>query len=201
VRAPITEADENRIKAWIDREVATAGACIVSDYAKGVVSARVAAHMIRSARQANKPIVVDPKGSDYSKYRGATVVKPNIHEAERVTKLEINDEASLAEAGSRIATMLDGSAVLITRGPQGMSLFRAGEHPVHIPTVAHNVFDVTGAGDTVVSTLAVSLGAGASLFHATHLANWAASIVVGKVGTATVTLDELTRFAAGLQKP
>jgi D-beta-D-heptose 7-phosphate kinase/D-beta-D-heptose 1-phosphate adenosyltransferase len=129
------------------------------------------------------------------------VVKPNIHEAERVTKQEITGDKSLIEVGKTLAGSLDGSAVLITRGAQGMSLFRASQPPVHIPTVAHNVFDVTGAGDTVVSTLAIALAAGATLLQATHLANWAAGIVVGKVGTATVTLDELKNLAAGFSAP
>jgi D-beta-D-heptose 7-phosphate kinase/D-beta-D-heptose 1-phosphate adenosyltransferase len=191
VRHAMSEDDESRLTTWVEREIASAGACVISDYAKGVVSARVAEHLIQSSRKLGKPVIVDPKGADYAKYRGATVVKPNIHEAERVTKQEITDDKSLAEVGTKLATLLEGSAVLITRGPQGMSLFRAQEPPIHIPTVAHNVFDVTGAGDTVIGTLAVALAAGASLVQATHLANWAAGIVVGKVGTATVTLDEL----------
>ncbi len=196
VRTATAAGDEDRVVAWLEGEVPNAGACVISDYAKGVVSQRLAEHLIRLAGQHQTPIVVDPKGADYTKYRGATVVKPNIHEAERVTKQEITNESSLMDIGHKLAALLEGSAVLLTRGAHGMSLFRTGNAPVHIPTVAHNVFDVTGAGDTVVGTLAVALAAGATLEQATHLANWAAGIVVGKVGTATVSLAELRESAA-----
>jgi len=126
-----------------------------------------------------------------SKYRGATVVKPNLHEAERCAKMEITGEAALHEAAARLIELLGGSALLVTRGPDGMSLFRPGTEPWHVPAVVRNVFDVTGAGDTVAGTLAMGLAARAPLEQAIQLANRAASIVVGKVGTATVTCDEL----------
>jgi D-beta-D-heptose 7-phosphate kinase/D-beta-D-heptose 1-phosphate adenosyltransferase len=190
-RDPLPSATEDALLLWAVRHLANVDACILSDYAKGVVSPRLAQEFIRRARQAGKPVVVDPKGTDYARYRGATVIKPNIHEVERVLKQEIHDDADLLQAGSRLTASLDGTAVLITRGPRGMSLFRPGVAPVHIATVAHNVFDVTGAGDTVVATLAIALGAAVSFEQAVVLANQAAGIVVGKVGTATVTLDEL----------
>jgi D-beta-D-heptose 7-phosphate kinase/D-beta-D-heptose 1-phosphate adenosyltransferase len=194
-RAPLSVAEEDRLLQWVETRLPGVGACVLSDYAKGVVSPRVAEHLIQMARQAGKPVVVDPKGTGYAKYRGATVVKPNVHEAERFAKQEITDESSLLEVGRQLAEVLDGSAVLITRGAQGMSLFRSGFSPAHIPAVAHNVFDVTGAGDTVISTLAMALAAGSTPEQATHLANRAASIVVGKVGTATVTLEEIKNGA------
>lgn len=134
---------------------------------------------------------MDPKGTNYAKYRGATVVTPNVHEAERALNQEINNDADLLQVRRRLLAILEGSALLITRGPQGMSLFLDGERMVHIPAVARQVFDVTGAGDTVVSTLAMALAAGATLEQAAHLANRAAGIVVGKFGTATVTIEEL----------
>jgi D-beta-D-heptose 7-phosphate kinase/D-beta-D-heptose 1-phosphate adenosyltransferase len=190
-RAPLSATEEDRLLAWVETNLPRVGACILSDYAKGVVSARLAEHFVRMARQAGKPVIVDPKGSDYAKYRGATLVKPNVHEAERSANQEITSEASLAEVGRKLLNRLDGAAVLITRGSQGMSLFRKGRRPLHIPTVALNVFDVTGAGDTVISTLALALAAGATLEQGIHLANWAASTVVGKVGTATVSRAEL----------
>jgi D-beta-D-heptose 7-phosphate kinase/D-beta-D-heptose 1-phosphate adenosyltransferase len=191
--APLSVAEEDQLLAWVESSLPRAGACILSDYAKGVVSPRLAEHYIRLARRAGKPVVVDPKGTDYAKYQGATLVKPNLHEAEAVAKLAITGEASLLEASRQLLAVLGGTALLITRGAEGMSLFRDGVPPLHVPTVARNVFDVTGAGDTVISTLALALVAGAPLDQAVHLANWAASIVVGKVGTATVTLDELRR--------
>ena len=147
--------------------------------------------LIRLARQAGRPVVVDPKGADYTKYRGATLVKPNLHEAERSAGVEITGEATLREAAGRLIELLEGSALLVTRGADGMSLFRPGEAPLHVPAVVRNVFDVTGAGDTVAGTLAMALAAAGALEQAVQLANQAASIVVGKIGTATVTCDEL----------
>ena len=194
-RAPLSVSEEDRLLQWAEPRLPGVAACVLSDYAKGVVSPRLAEHLIRMARQAGKLVVVDPKGTNYAKYRGATVVKPNVHEAERFAKQEITGESSLLDIGRQLAGILDGSAVLVTRGAQGMSLFRNGSPPAHIPAVAHNVFDVTGAGDTVISTLAMALAAGSTVEQATHLANWAASIVVGKVGTATVTLEELKNAA------
>lgn len=182
---------EDTLLQWIERQLKEVSACVLSDYAKGVVSVRMAERYIRLARGAGKPVVVDPKGTDYSKYRGATLVKPNLHEAERASKLEITGETSLLEVGQRLSTILEGSALLITRGAEGMTLFRSGSPPVHIPTVARNVYDVTGAGDTVISTLALSLAAGGTLEQAAQLANMAAGIAVGKVGTAMVKREEL----------
>ncbi|HXG08811.1 MAG TPA: D-glycero-beta-D-manno-heptose-7-phosphate kinase [Gemmataceae bacterium] len=190
-RTPLAAPLENRLLQWIETHLDRADVCVLSDYAKGVVSGRLAEQTIRLARQAGKPVVVDPKGADYAKYRGATVIKPNVAETELFLKAEIRDERSLEEAGARLAEQLEGGAVLITRGPQGMSLFRAGRPPLHIPSAARDVFDVTGAGDTVIGTLALALAAGGTLEQAAHLANRAAGIVVGKVGTATVTPEEL----------
>ncbi len=190
-RAPLAAGLEDELLAAAEARLPGVEVCVISDYGKGLVSERVARQFIRLARLAGRPVVVDPKGTDYGKYRGATVVKPNVHEAEAVAKQPITDEASLREVGRRLLEILDGSALLITRGPQGMSLFRADADTVHLPTLARHVYDVTGAGDTVASTLALSLAAGGNLEEAMHLANRAASIVVGKVGTATVTPEEL----------
>lgn len=182
---------EDALLAWAEERLPQAGACILSDYAKGVITPRVAEGFIRMARAAGRAVVVDPKGPDYSKYRGATLIKPNVHEAERAAKHEITSEAGLADVGRKLSDLLGGAAVLITRGAQGMSLFRQGADPVHIPTVARNVYDVTGAGDTVISSLALALAAGADLEQAAHLANVAAGVAVGKIGTATVNRGEL----------
>jgi len=170
-------------------------ACILSDYEKGVVSPRLAERFISMARRAGKPVVVDPKGTNYAKYRGATVITPNLHEAQRALSREANDEADMLETGRLLLDVVEGSALLITRGAQGMSLFRNGSPPVYIPTEARNVFDVTGAGDTVVSTLALALAAGVSLEQAVQLANQAAGIVVGRPGTSTVTPEDLVNAA------
>lgn len=190
-REPLRMESEDILLDWIARRVAEADACILSDYAKGVVSKRLAENLIRLARQVNKPVIVDPKGVDYARYRGATVVTPNVGETEQASGHEINGDLDLQEAGQRLSRLLEGIALLVTRGPQGMTLFLDGLQTIHIPAVARNVFDVTGAGDTVVSTLALALAAGAALEDAARLANRAAGLVVEKVGTATVTRDEL----------
>lgn len=190
---PLSDAVEDQLLQWAEEKLPEVDACILSDYAKGVVSSRLAQGLIRMARNWGRPVVVDPKGTDYSKYQGATVVKPNVHEATQCAKREIHDTASLGEVGRTLADMLQGSAVLITQGPQGMTLFQSGSPPTHLPSMARNVFDVTGAGDTVASVLALALATGAALAPAAQLANRAAGIVVGKTGTATTTLDELRK--------
>jgi D-glycero-beta-D-manno-heptose-7-phosphate kinase len=190
-RCAISPALEDTLLAAVERHLPRAEACIISDYGKGVVTPRVSGELIRLARGAGCPVVVDPKGADYTKYRGATVVKPNLYEAEHSAKVEITGETSLREAAARLIELLGGSALLVTRGADGMSLFRPGAPPLHMPAVVRNVFDVTGAGDTVAGTLAMGLAARGSLELAVQLANRAASIVVGKIGTATVACDEL----------
>ena len=170
---------------------AATNTCVLSDYGKGVVTPRVAAEFLRCARQSSKPILVDPKGTDYRRYRGAALIKPNLREVEQVLGYPIHDEAALAEAGRRLAKVLPGTAVLVTRGPEGMTLFRFGEPALHVAAATRNVYDVTGAGDTVVGTSALALAAGAVLEEAVRLANQAAGIAVSKVGTAIVTRYEL----------
>jgi D-glycero-beta-D-manno-heptose-7-phosphate kinase len=190
-RAPLPRHTEDKLLRAAAACLENVDACVVSDYAKGVVSARFAEHLIASARRAGKPVVVDPKGTAYEKYRGATVVKPNVHEAGQVLNCEMDGIAALLRAGRDLLALLEGSAVLITRGAQGMSLFLDGVQPLHIPAEARDVYDVTGAGDTVASTLGLALAAGASLTQAARLANRAAAVVVGKVGTTAVRLHDL----------
>jgi D-beta-D-heptose 7-phosphate kinase/D-beta-D-heptose 1-phosphate adenosyltransferase len=165
--------------------------CVVSDYQKVAISRRVAQAAIQSAHGAGVPVVVDPKSRDFSLYRGATVVTPNLPEAERAANRECNGNRDLVLITRGLLRLLDGAAPLVTRGAEGMPLFRRGLPPVHIPTEAHNVFDVTGAGDTAGGTLALAIAAGLPLEEAAFAANAAAGLVVGKVGTATVTPDEL----------
>ncbi len=143
-RRPLPAALENDLLDWAAEQMTHADACILSDYAKGVVSQRVAAQFLALAQRAGLAVVVDPKGTDYAKYRGATVVKPNLHEAERMVKFEIATEADLDSAGQTLLGGLGGAALLITRGPHGMSLFEPGAEPVHISSAAREIFDVTG---------------------------------------------------------
>lgn len=190
-RAPVSPEIEKALLDWLATRIEQCDALVLSDYNKGVVTRRVAEGAIALAREVARPIVVDPKEVDVGKYRGATVVTPNLREARQIVQAPLEDEQDLCEAGKRLVDLLEGSAILITRGAAGMSLFLSGQEVVHIPADAQAVFDVTGAGDTVVGTLALGLAAGLSLVDAARLANRAAGIVVGKVGTATVSLDEL----------
>jgi D-beta-D-heptose 7-phosphate kinase/D-beta-D-heptose 1-phosphate adenosyltransferase len=125
---------------------------------------------------------VDPKGSDFGKYRGATLLKPNLHEAGLFLRREL--EGDVHEAGRKMLEALEVGCVLLTRGSEGMSLFRAGVEPLHVPAHAREVFDVTGAGDTVAATLALALASGAALEEAAQLASRAAAVTVGRVGTS-----------------
>lgn len=192
-RHPMSVDIEDALIKWIAAKLPSVDACVISDYGKGLLSERLTQVLIQAARQAGKPIVVDPKGTDYAKYRGATLVTPNVLEAERAAHLEVNGDGDLGHVAERLHDILEDSAVLITRGADGMSLYMNGEVPINIPTVARQVFDVTGAGDTVIGTLALALATGAPLELAVRLANIAAGVVVGKVGTATVSPNELAQ--------
>ncbi|HSW11227.1 MAG TPA: bifunctional D-glycero-beta-D-manno-heptose-7-phosphate kinase/D-glycero-beta-D-manno-heptose 1-phosphate adenylyltransferase HldE [Solimonas sp.] len=179
--------------AYVERfraQLAQAGAVVLSDYGKGTL-VDVAA-LISAAREAGKPVLVDPKGNDYRPYRGATLLTPNMSEFEAVVG-RCASEAELVEKGERLRSELDLQALLITRSEKGMTLIRPGHAPLHLPTEAREVYDVTGAGDTVIATLAAALAAGQDLAHACRFANLAAGIVVGKLGTASVTTSELQR--------
>ncbi len=182
---------ENALLRWAAQMMPSVGACILSDYSKGMVSPQLAQCFMELARDAGKPVIVDPKGTNYAKYRGATVITPNVHEAERATNREIHNTEDVLIVADLLLQQLEGTTLLMTRGAEGMSLLKEGAAPIHIPTVARAVYDVTGAGDTVVSTLALALAAGASLEQAARIANRAAGVVVGKLGTARVTPEEL----------
>lgn len=162
-------------------------AVILSDYGKGGL-----AHiqdMITAARRAEKPVLVDPKGSDYTRYRGATVLTPNRSEFRQVVG-PWTSELEMADKAGALREALDLDALLVTRSEDGMSLFEPSG-VTHVPAKAKEVFDVSGAGDTVIATMAVMLACGESLQSAMRVANSAAGVVVGKLGTATVTADEL----------
>ena len=171
-----------------------AGAVVLSDYGKGTL-AQVGS-MIQMARERGVAVVVDPKGTDFGRYRGATVITPNMSEFEAVVG-HCADEATLRTRGEALREAHDLGAVLITRSERGVTLLQKGQPALDLPTRARDVVDVTGAGDTVVAVLGAGLACGLSLPEATALANVAAGIVVGKLGTATVSLEEL---AAALRK-
>ncbi|WP_020484062.1 bifunctional D-glycero-beta-D-manno-heptose-7-phosphate kinase/D-glycero-beta-D-manno-heptose 1-phosphate adenylyltransferase HldE [Methylomonas sp. MK1] len=168
---------------------------VLSDYGKGTLSQ--VQQFIKLAKQLNKPVLVDPKGSDFSIYRQATLITPNLSEFEAVVG-RCADQQQIVESGMNLLNELELQALLVTRGENGMTLLSKDAEPLHLPTHAREVFDVTGAGDTVISVLAASLAAKKPLAEATQLANIGAGIVVGKMGTATVNTDELH---AALQGP
>ncbi|OWY27660.1 D-glycero-beta-D-manno-heptose-7-phosphate kinase [Herbaspirillum robiniae] len=167
--------------------VANYDVIIFSDYAKG--SLVNVAEMIATARQQGKRILVDPKGDDFARYAGASILTPNKSELVRIVG-QWKGEEDLTARAQNLRASLNLEALLLTRSEEGMSLYREGDVQ-HFPTMAREVFDVSGAGDTVIATLAVMLGAGASLVDAVTMANRAGGIVVGKLGTATVTREEL----------
>lgn len=164
---------------------------VIADYGKGVVTEQIVQAVVQNARQNRKVVLLDPKIGRFHLYRDVTVVTPNSQEATSASGIEIIDEASLKEAGERLLDRFNCEVVLITRGEDGMALFERGKEMILVPTTAREVFDVTGAGDTVIGVMGLVLAAGASFREAAELANYAAGIVVGKVGTATVSPDEL----------
>jgi len=165
---------------------------VLSDYAKGTLTDEFCRQIIHMANGAGKPVIVDPKSKDFRKYAGCQLITPNQHEAATASAISIDSVESLNQAGAKLMRDLPGASVLITRGPDGMALFQPGRsEPLTIPTEARKVFDVVGAGDTVIAALAVAMAADVPLPKAVQLANLAAGIVVEKPGTATVTFDEL----------
>jgi rfaE bifunctional protein kinase chain/domain len=187
VSAEVAEALLDKVREALEGSRAV----VVSDYDKGAVTPRLTSGVLRLARRRGVPVLVDPKLRHFRSYRGARVVTPNQGEAEQATGIRIRSEADLQAAGARILALLGCEAALVTRGELGMSLFAAGRRPVHIPTAAREVFDVTGAGDTVIAALGLAVAAGARLPEAAELANHAAGVVVGKLGTASATPGEV----------
>jgi D-beta-D-heptose 7-phosphate kinase/D-beta-D-heptose 1-phosphate adenosyltransferase len=187
----ISPAVERRLLKALGEELASCEALVISDYEKGTVTASVLGKVLPLARRRRVPILVDPKLRHFRRYRGVTVVTPNQVETEQATGLAVADEKGLLAAGRRILSLLRCRAALVTRGEHGLSLFERGRRPVHVPAAAREVFDVTGAGDSVIATLALALAGGATLAEAAGLANLAAGVVVGKVGTAQATPKEV----------
>lgn len=171
-----------------DAQVSDFGVVILSDYGKGALTNPQ--RLIQSARQHNIPVLVDPKGTDFERYRGATLITPNLSEFEAVVG-PCPDNTTLVAKARELLKRCDLQALLVTRSEKGMTLIERDQEPFHLPTRAREVFDVTGAGDTVISVLASSLAAQQTLRQSTVLANTAAGIVVGKLGTATASTEEL----------
>jgi D-beta-D-heptose 7-phosphate kinase/D-beta-D-heptose 1-phosphate adenosyltransferase len=182
--------DTDALQAQYQQALEHCDVVVLSDYGKGTLVA--IEQLIAAARAAGKPVLIDPKVHDFTRYNGATLITPNIAEFELVAG-HCADEQALIDKSNALLAQHDLEALLVTRGEHGMTLLRRDEPEFHLPTQAREVFDVTGAGDTVISVLAAALAAGEELRSATALANLAAGIVVGKLGTASVSVPELRR--------
>jgi len=190
---PIKDSVARKVMSFIERIIDDIEAVLIEDYGKGLITPKLLSSLIPLAKKKRKIIAVDPKEEHFSYYKGITLLTPNAHEASRAAGFEIKDKSSLKKAGSELLKKFKARVILITLGEDGMMVFEKDKPAKKIDTLAQEVFDVSGAGDTVVSAYTLSLVAGASAIQAAHIANCAAGIVVGKVGIAVVTEDELLR--------
>ncbi len=190
---PISEAESQQTAAKIIELMPSAHVLLLSDYAKGLLDRSLLRQVIGEARRLKMPVLVDPKGRDYGRYAGATMLTPNRFEAAQVCGMDVGDQAATEAAGAQLLSQVDVASFLITQGEDGMTLFRRNEQPLHLPALARDVYDVTGAGDTVISTLSLALGAGADLATAAKLANMAGGLAVEQVGTTIITHELLRR--------
>jgi len=192
---------EQRLVAWLARAVPHADVVVMSDYAKGVLTQRVRETVFATARQCGVPVIVDPKIADLRAYRGATIIKPNASEAENAWGHPIVSPSDFERAGRHLLRSCACEALIVTRGPLPTAVFQAGKKVIYVPTLSREVYDVSGAGDTMLAFLGLGLAGGASYVEATELANIAAGIVVGKVGTARAEEAEILAQAAADHDP
>ncbi len=200
-RSPLSEAAAALLRGRCEDLLSDVDACVISDYAKGVVSDSFCRWLIGEALKRNKPIVVDPKSRDLARYLGATVVTPNLKETAAAAGERIETPADLERAAGILLPKIAPSALLVTRGEDGMSLFERHQTVRHLPALRNEVADVTGAGDTVAGVLAIALGLGFTLFDAASIANIAAGVAVGHPGTWAVRREELLETAAREAEP
>ena len=189
--SPLSEEEEGDTLSRVRDVVAGVDAVVLSDYAKGCLTRSLVASVIAEAKKHGKIVLVDPKSRDLTKYSGASLLTPNLSEALHAAGFDKGGEEMANEAAAKILSQTAVESLLITLGEHGMKLFRTGGEPVHFPSMARQVFDVTGAGDTVVALLAAALGAKATMHAAISFANIGAGIAVEKVGTTIVSIDEL----------
>jgi D-beta-D-heptose 7-phosphate kinase/D-beta-D-heptose 1-phosphate adenosyltransferase len=190
---PLNEKEAATVWQKIKELLPLSDIVVLSDYAKGCLCESILANTIETARNLEKLVLVDPKGRNYQKYSGATLLTPNKSEAAAASGIDIIDENSCLQAGEKLLVEFELESLFITLGEEGMRLFRKANDSKHFPAVARKVYDVTGAGDTVIATLAVALGAGADLALAAQIANAAAGLAVEQVGTATVKIELLKK--------
>ncbi len=189
-RAHVHPDIERKIIALIGKIVEKCDAVVVSDYAKGVVTEKVMAFLIKASQERKIALIVDPKPQHKGLYKGASVITPNHAEACLMANAEVENGESIEKIGRQLVKEMDAS-VILTRGEKGMSVFEKNSQTISIPTQAKEVYDVTGAGDTVVATIALALASGAQLKDAAMLANHAAGVKVGKIGTSAISIEEL----------
>jgi len=190
---PLSSRVAAKIIDYVKRKIDTVDSLLIEDYGKGVITPHILNEIVLMAKKKGKIITVDPKETHFSFYRGITAITPNQEEASYAVGHRIHDIESLRKAGARLLKKLSCDVVLITLGERGMYLFQRKKKPIHISTIARDVFDVSGAGDTVISAFTLALGCKANPVEATHIANCAAGIVVGKLGTAVATKEELIK--------
>ncbi|MEK6715823.1 MAG: D-glycero-beta-D-manno-heptose-7-phosphate kinase [Candidatus Omnitrophota bacterium] len=188
---PIEDNLCDQILTFVRQKIDDIDALIIEDYGKGLITARLLSEIIPLAKRHKKVITVDPKIDHFSYYKGITSITPNRQEAEGISGIRIKTDADIDRAGRKILKELESESVLLTLGEDGMQLFTKDGRITHIPTLAQEVFDVSGAGDTVIAAFTLALSCGAKMSEAAHIANYAAGIVVGKVGVAAVTIEEL----------
>ncbi len=193
-REKVEDIDDNiigQILTFLKEKITDVDAVLIEDYGKGMIVPRLLQEIVVLTQKHKKIITVDPKENHFSFYRNVTLITPNHHEASGVTGKKVKTDQDLEEVGRSLLETQQPEAVLITLGEEGMRLFEKKKQSVHIPTVAQEVFDVSGAGDTVISAATVALASGASMLEAAHISNYAAGIVVEKVGVAVATQEEL----------
>lgn len=181
----------NKLIGYAREKIKGADAVIIEDYGKGVITPHLLKEIVPLAKRLGKVISVDPKEEHFSYYKGITAITPNIHEAGTAAKMKIEDDDSLLAAGKKLLAKFNCQVVLITLGERGMQVFERSGKITHIPTVAQQVYDVSGAGDTVIGTFTLAKACGASNIEAAYLSNFAGGVVVGKVGIAVATPEEL----------
>lgn len=197
--SPISEERAGQVEELVSSLLPDTDMLVISDYAKGLLSPALVKKIIAGARGIDVPVMVDPKGIDYSRYAGATLITPNKMEAAHASGVDAFDRNAVEIAGERLLSQLDVEACLITQGEEGMTLFRREQSPIHLPAMARQVYDVTGAGDSVLAALSLTVGAGADLLTAARMANLAGGLAVEQVGTTVLNLEILRRHLGSLQ--
>jgi rfaE bifunctional protein kinase chain/domain len=188
---PISAEQAREVREHVLKLLPQAKVLVISDYAKGLLEPELLKSIIAEAQSLEIPVLVDPKGIDYTRYAGATLLTPNRAEAAHACGVDASDQRAVDLSGERLLDQLDISSCLITQGEEGMTLFRRGQEPVHLTAMAREVYDVTGAGDTVIAALSLAIAAGADLLTAASVANLSAGLAVEQVGTTVLSLDVL----------